>query len=138
MIQHGLAKVGGTKVLGSAAFLPSFAIFIVGGIIAWQLWENRKYAYEMQKISDSKHKETLTTLKNKLDGLTDEKHELSFKINRLQENLSELEKMKFRVHTKDTPLSTFINEASESTKESPKLAMFKRIIEDNVELRRVI
>ncbi|MDM8561670.1 hypothetical protein [Candidatus Parabeggiatoa sp. HSG14] len=134
---EGLTKLGSAKVLGSA-FLPNVAILIVGGIIAWQLWENRKYAGEMQKIADSRHKETLTTLKNELDVLTTDKQNLSFKITQLQDNISELEKIKFRIPTKDTPLSTFINETAKPTKDSPKLAMLQKIVEDNVELRKRI
>jgi len=139
MIEQGLAKVGGAKVLGSAIFFPSFAILIVGGIIAWQLRENRKYALEMQKITDSKHKETFTNLRNKLDVLNAEKDKLSFKITQLQGNFSELEKIKFSTPTKeDTPLGAFINETSNPTKNSPKLAMLKKLVEDNVELRKMI
>jgi hypothetical protein len=139
MIEHGLTKVGGAKILGSAVFSPSFAILIVGGVIAWQLWENRKYAWKMQKVADSKHKATLTTLKNELDALTAEKHALSFKITQLQENFSTLEKTKVRTHTtRDTSLSAFINEAANPTKETPKLAMLKKLVEDNVELRKRI
>ena len=137
MIEYELAKVGGAKMLGSAIFLPSFAILIVGGIIAWQLHENRKYAWEMQKIANSKQKEIFTNLKNNLDVLNAERHKLSFQITQLQDNFGKLDKMKASTK-EDIPLGAFLNEASKPTKNSPKLAMLKKLVDDNVELRKII
>jgi uncharacterized protein YlxW (UPF0749 family) len=134
MIERGLAKMGGAKVLGSA-FLPSFAAVVVGGIIAWKLWDS-KNQNKQAIATDSRYKETLATLQTKIDTLTTELRELSAHLIQFQEKNSKFQNATTSV--KDTPsVGTFINRSSQPTKEPAKLAMFKRIIDDNVDLRKM-
>ncbi|OQY56759.1 MAG: hypothetical protein DRR08_00460 [Candidatus Parabeggiatoa sp. nov. 2] len=134
MIEHGLVKMSGTKVLGSA-FLPSFAVVVVGGIIAWKFWES-KNRQKPATGADSRYKETLATLQTKIETLTTELRELSSHLTQFQEK--RLEPQNAKTSVKDIPsVGTFINRASQPTKEPAKLAMFKRIIDDNVKLRKI-
>jgi len=135
MVESGLVKIGGTSLFGTA-FLPS-AILIVGGIIAWKIWESRLQEIQIQKVAGSKYKETLATFKTEIDVLTTEQRELSSQMTQLEEKLSAFQKEKATNSVKNTPFNTFVhNEVSHSTTEPAKLAMFQRIIEDNVELRK--
>ena len=137
MVEHGLVKIGGTSLFGTA-FLPS-AILIVGGIIVWKIWESHLQEIRIQKAAGSKYKETLATFKTEIDVLTTEQRELSTQMTQLQETLSTFQKAKATHSVKNTPFNTVIhNEAPNSTTEPAKLAMFQRIIEDNVELRKTI
>jgi hypothetical protein len=137
MVEPGLVKIGGTSLF-STAFLPT-AILIVGGIIVWKIWESHLQEIRIQKAADSKYKETLATFKTEIDVLTTEQRELSTQMTQLQEKLSAFKKAKAINSVKNTPFNTLIhNEASNSTTEPAKLAMFQLIIEDNVELRKTI
>jgi hypothetical protein len=137
MVEPGLVKIGGTSLFGTA-FLPT-AILIVGGVIVWKIWKSHLQEIRIQKAADSKYKETLTTFKTEIDVLTTEQRELSIQMTQLQEKLSAFKEAKAINSVRNTPFNTFIhNEASNSRIEPAKLAMFQRIIEDNVELRKTI
>ena len=173
MVEQGLIKMGGAKLLNTA-LLPNIAILIMAGIIAWQFLKNRK---ERAKLAAKEEKETLTTLKTNIDVLMTEQREISAQMAQLQEKLLafqntesgtaksietgiDLLKTEQRdilvqvirlqekhlalqkanpdseIYTRNTPRNTLMNKASNATKEPAKLAMFQRLIEDNVKLRQ--
>ncbi|MEK8021982.1 MAG: hypothetical protein VSS75_034330 [Candidatus Parabeggiatoa sp.] len=173
MVEQGLIKMGGAKLLNTA-LLPNFAILIMGGIIAWQFFKSRK---ERTRMAAREEKETLATLKTGIDVLMTEQREISAQMAQLQEKLlafqntesgtaislqtgidmlkteqrdilvqiirlqekhSALQKAnpESEISTRNTPRNAFMNKASNPTKEPAKLAMFQRLIDDNVKLRQ--
>ncbi|HDN27811.1 MAG TPA: hypothetical protein ENG03_12110 [Thioploca sp.] len=136
MIEPGLIKMGGARLLGTA-FSPNVAILIMGGIIAWQFWKNRQLKKTALIIDARAENEALATLKTGIDVLVTEQRDISVQVAKLQEKLLEFKKAESESETsiRHTPINAFMNKASSPTKEPAKLAMFKRVIEDNVKLR---
>jgi len=132
MIEHGVAKMGGTKLLGTI-ISPGFAILALGGIIAWKLWENKQEIREI-RAKGAAHKETLENLNTKLEVLNAQKLELLRQVTQIQEKLLAVpQKVK-----PSTPKRNPISQTSKPTTETPKLAIFKQIIEENLDLRKAI
>ncbi|MGE0086594.1 MAG: response regulator [Desulfococcaceae bacterium] len=75
------------------------------------------------------------SLKTALDMLTMEKETLLQKVSRLRKKISDLEKTQTEMILQRTADGALINEAPVQTRDSRKLSIFKRIIEDNVKLR---
>lgn len=120
MLESGLLKVGGAKVAGSV-FFPT-AILLVGGILAWQLWQDKKAIRRLNhKLAQS------DTLATQLDSLQAEQQALAAQFSQLQTQTTE---------KREPNPTTGFNAAPQATEKSSKLSMLKRLVEENVNLRR--
>ena len=123
MLETTTAQLGGAK-LAAASVVPIgwIALAAVGGFIAWQQWRGRQEVAELRvAVEDEKY------LEQRLDTLLKEQRELSERIHRLHE----------QVEQRPTVYSTqaLTNEAAKPAENAAKLAMLKRLVDDNVNLR---
>lgn len=126
MIEYGLLKASGGKVFGGL-FMPS-AVLIIGGVLAWQLWQDKKAIRELkQQIKDT------PLLKRQLTDLQMAQHTVAEQISSLQSELHALPAIATPAPANFTPSFTEKILPSPST---PKLAMLKRLLEDNLTLRK--
>ncbi len=81
---------------------------------------------------------TARSLQTGIDMLKTEQRDILIQIIRLQEKHLVLQKAnpESEISTKKTPKNAFMNKASNPTKEPAKLAIFQRLIDDNVKLRQ--
>jgi CheY-like chemotaxis protein len=75
-------------------------------------------------------------LRAKLDKLNQEKKELSRQLERLEREISDIRKLGAHTPIKDISLSALINEVARRSDDPSKVKIFKRIIDDNVKLRK--
>jgi predicted nucleic acid-binding Zn-ribbon protein len=176
MLENELIKFGGVKLLNSA-LLPGFTVLIVGGLLTWHFWKQRKK--QPKTLKNKVENETLACVKNSIEVLMTEQRDLSTQMAQLQDKLlafqntesgtaitlqSGIDSLKTeqrdiliqiirlqekllilqtnpsesRATTNNTSTNVLMNKASEPTKEPAKLAMFQRLIDDNVKLRQAI
>ncbi len=132
MIGHGFAKLVGLKTVSVASM--GVSIFAVVGVIVWEVWKTKKGTKELQVIN-SKTSENFTHLQTELDNLTIEQKNTSTQILDLQQKLSQLQYATATIP--ESPVTTF-NKMAQPTKDSSKLTMLKRVIDDNIQLRKVL
>jgi hypothetical protein len=120
-----LAKTGGLKLLG-AVLVPSLVVGVLGGVVAWKVWSSVN----------------LVKLHNK-DKKTDQ-HLARLMANqrKLQQRLIELEKQQAQP-TPAAPVAPVAvaavseaNTASRPTTDPRKRSLLKRLLEDNLKLRK--
>lgn len=124
MIEYGLLKAGGGKAVGSL-LMPGAAL-VIGGVLVWQLWQDKKAIRDLkQTAKDTKQ------LKQQLADLQTAHSAAAVQISSLQTELATA-----------TPASA-VNVLPSLTTNSPqsppspsKLAMLKRLVEDNLNLRK--
>jgi hypothetical protein len=133
MIEYGVTKIGGTQLLGTI-FSPGFAILVLGGIVIWKLLEDKREFQEI-RTKMAENTETLGNLNTKLEFLSTQKFEQLGQITQSQKkHLAVPQKVKPSISKRNT-----INQTSKFTTESSsRSAIFKQIIEDNIELRKAI
>ena len=130
MIGNGLAKLASIKVASVASL--GISVFAVVGAIAWEIWHMRKHAKETQ-ANNAKATEKFTHLQTKLDNLLVEQKNTATQIVDLQQKLSTLQYATATIP--ESPVTTF-NKMAQPTTDASKLAMLKRVIDDNVQLRK--
>lgn len=122
MIEHELARTGGLKLLGSSLF--SFSLIVVGSFIIWKIWKDNKEIQLAGATLEGSVKKEFTTL-------SAEQQSLSQQISQLRERLWELQKVTERT----APLrNTSVNQVG--TQDPGKLAMLRKLVEENVQLRK--
>jgi len=102
--------------------------------------EQRELSAQMALLQENllEFQKTESGAKTGIDVLKTEQRDISVQIIQLQEKLLALQQAKSESETSttNTPVNAFMNKASNPSKEPAKLAMFKRLIEDNVKLRQ--
>jgi len=124
MLETSTAQLGGTK-LAAASALPIgwIALIAVGGFIAWQQWRGRQEMAELRvAVKDEKQ------LEHRLDTLLKEQRELSERIHRLHEQVEQQRPNEYSTQA-------LTNEAAKPAQSVAKLAMLKRLVDDNLNLR---
>jgi|GEM_PF-5500666 len=121
-----LAKTGGLKLLG-AVLVPSLVVGVLGGVVAWKVWSS----VNLVKL-------------HKKDKKTDQ-HLARLMANqrKLQQRLIELEKQQTQ-QTQATPsvpipvaaVVSDANTTSRPTTDPQKRSILKRLLEDNLKLRK--
>jgi len=179
MIENGLVKIGGAKMLG-VSFLPGITLLALGGILTWNFWKNSS-EHKVNEYKTNETKEALKNFKTELNVLADEKHELLFQVLQLKEEFLEIKKIvydkiinnvsvsefemskhddsslddlilkkqelslqisklqeKFSNLKKTMPNAKVMPNNEESKSGSSKINMLKWIIEDNINLRKLV
>jgi hypothetical protein len=129
MFEQGLVRAGGIKLFGST-FL-GLTLVALSGIVMWQLWRDRQAFQNMRlKNVTRKYEEKLGHVKMRLEVLTAEQSELASQVTQLQDGFYH-----FQETTGDTPKkAASVGDVQEP--DASKLAMLKRIMEDNVRIRQ--
>lgn len=126
MFEQELVRTGGIKLFGST-FL-GLTLITLGGILMWQLWRDRQAFQNMHlRNITRKYEEKLGHVKMRLEALTTEQSELTSQVTQLKEKLSQFQQPK-----------TAPSVSNPSEVDAVKLAILKRIVEDNVKIRQTI
>jgi predicted negative regulator of RcsB-dependent stress response len=95
---------------------------LVGGVLAWQVWQDKKAIRRLHhKVAQSDN------LASQLETLQAEQQALAAELSQLQTQNGK---------PVDTKSTTGFNATAQTTEKSSKLSMLKRLVEENVNLRR--
>ncbi len=124
MIEYGLLKAGGGKAVGSL-LMPSAAL-VIGGVLVWQLWQDKKAIRDLKQTAKDTQQ-----LKQQLADLQTAHSATVAQISSLQTGLATATPA--RAISVPPSLTTT---SPQSTSSPSKLAMLKRLVEDNLSLRK--
>lgn len=106
MLEPSLTHIGGAKLLGTT-LMPA-SLLVLMGVLAWQLWQS---------------KQALNQLEQQVKG---QQQQLSQQLNELKQ----------QIQTSAPSAAATPKYSTAATANPSKLAMLKRLVEDNLSLRK--